>query len=100
MVSLKNSFLYWRSLVKDKGEGAHSTHPRCECGKSQGQIVSTCLTPHPALRATFPPTFGMGEGFGLLNIQRCRLTYPIAVRSCADYLFSIYQRQVQRTLVR
>jgi hypothetical protein len=36
----------------------------------------------------------------LLNIQRYRSTYPIAVRFCADYLFSICQRQVQRTLVR
>jgi hypothetical protein len=36
----------------------------------------------------------------LLNIQRYRFSYPIAVRSCADYLFSICQRQVQRTLVR
>jgi hypothetical protein len=34
MVSLKNSFLYWRLLVKDKGEGAHTTHPRCECGQN------------------------------------------------------------------
>jgi hypothetical protein len=50
MVSLKNPFLYWRLLDKEKGEGAHSTHPRCEYGESQKQIVLTCLTPHPILQ--------------------------------------------------
>jgi hypothetical protein len=45
-------------------------------------------------------TFEIVYPTGSLNIQRYRFTYPIAVRSCADYLFSICQRQVQRTLVR
>jgi hypothetical protein len=51
----------------------------CECGQNQEQIVLTNkpLIRHGLRRATFPPTFGMGEGFGLLNIQRYRFTIPL-----------------------
>jgi hypothetical protein len=56
IVSLKNPFLYWRLLDKDKGEGAHSPRPRCECGWNQEQIVLTCLTPHPSVPSELPPS--------------------------------------------
>jgi hypothetical protein len=102
MVSLKNPFLYCRLLDKEQGECAFD--PLSLPMWAESETDSAYLFNPSSVTAyavpPSPPTFGMGEGFGSLNIQRYKLSYPIAVRSCADYLSSICQRQVQRTQVR